>query len=226
MISSAAPLNVNRDRDDSTRAGAGPRPTGGRGPRGRAPGTFESLVEQHQDWLHRLAVRMCRGREEANDIVQDTLLDAYRGFRFFRAESTFKTWLYRIARNVYLMRRRSERRRPTVSLDQIVDLDAARMAGAEVEAPSTDELVERRQLVARALKLLEAFDTRTRLSFLLRDVGGVPVSQAANLLHISTLAVRHRAYRARRGLRRSLQPVASSISVQPGAGHLTPLAAI
>src|SRR5512143_3444904 len=78
---------------------------------------FDELVRRYQDKVYRLSFKILRHEDDAAEALQDALLSAYRGLKNFKAESTFSTWLYRIATNASLMKHR-KRRDNHISLDQ------------------------------------------------------------------------------------------------------------
>src|SRR5262245_46336543 len=78
---------------------------------------FDELVVRYRDKVYRLALRILRHEEDAAEALQEAFLSAYRGLKNFKVESTFSTWLYRVATNAALMRYR-RRRAPTISIDQ------------------------------------------------------------------------------------------------------------
>ena len=88
------------------------------------PSALDALVRRHQDRVYGFAMRMCRNVEDAKDILQETFLGMFRSIRDFRAESKFTTWLYRIASNVCLKKRRRGVHDPTpeqeLSLDDLM----------------------------------------------------------------------------------------------------------
>lgn len=85
---------------------------------------FDILIERYTGRIHRLAFRITRNREDAEDAVQDCFQNAFLHFRSFRGQSRFSTWLTRIALNCALMKIRG-RRRETVSLDESIDFSVA-----------------------------------------------------------------------------------------------------
>jgi len=84
---------------------------------------FESLVMPHRDAILRLARRILRNQEDAEDVVQIALLEAFRHLNAFEGRSRFSSWLHRIATNAALMRLRASRHKYEMSLDQIIEGD-------------------------------------------------------------------------------------------------------
>jgi RNA polymerase sigma-70 factor, ECF subfamily len=167
---------------------------------------FVALMTRYQDRVYRLAIRMCRNAADAEEIVQETFSLAYRGLQSFQGESRFVTWLYRIAVNQVLMRRRAASRRPVWSTDgrgtELGDLGGT-AAGSE-PSESTEELVHQKGLTERVREALARLDESHRAALVLRDLEGLTAEESAEILGISPSAVRQRAHRARLKLRELL----------------------
>ena len=161
---------------------------------------FAVLVEGYQERIYRLALRLSSNPSDAEEVLQETFLQAWRKIDTFRGDARFGTWLYRIATNTALMRKRAARRRPTESLEALLpqfdesgllaDLDYQRSARA-------DELLERAELAQRAREALDLLDENYRAAFVLRDLEEMSTEEAAQVLEITPEAVRQRLHRAR-----------------------------
>ena len=167
---------------------------------------FEALVTRHQQRVHRIASRLTESEADAQDVLQETFLAAYRRLGSFRGEARFSTWLCRIAANAARMQRRGQRRRPTEPLDDYLpafDADGVHAAGpAELEVASrADEILDRKALAARAREGLERLPDAYREAFVLRDLEEMTSEEAAETLGISAATVRQRVHRARLMLR-------------------------
>jgi RNA polymerase sigma-70 factor (ECF subfamily) len=179
---------------------------------------FEVLVARYQDRVHRLAMRMSRNRSDAEEISQETFLRAHCGIRSLEARARFRTWLYRIAINEALMRKRAEGRRPTQSLETLFPrLEEVRHAMPCDANPwsSTEDLLERKQLAARVRDALKELDEPLRAVLVLRDLEELSAEEAAEILGITPGALRQRAHRARLKLREHLFRKASRMRDQP-----------
>lgn len=173
---------------------------------------FETLATRHERQVYGLAMRMLRQEQDAEDVTQQTFLSALEGLASFREESSFATWLLRIATYAALKIIRKRRGLETVSLDA----NSSEADGAEsIPHPeyiadwrdTPEKLVERnesRQLIEDALSEL---DDKHRLVFLLRDVEGMSVQETAAALGLSESNVKVRLLRARLQLRERLTPV-------------------
>ena len=167
---------------------------------------FESLVERFQGRVYRLGRRLTRSDGDAEDVLQDTFLQAYRSLGSFRGEAKFSTWLFRIATNAALMANRRSARRPTESLEEYAprfDADG-RHVPHEAElalAAHADEKIDRSRLAAHALEGIDRLPELYRTAFVLRDLEEMPTAEVAAVLGIDAAAVRQRVHRARLLLR-------------------------
>jgi RNA polymerase sigma-70 factor (ECF subfamily) len=171
-----------------------------------ARSAFMELVVRHQDRVYRLALRMCRNEADAEEIAQETMLLAHRGITSFHGESRFATWLYRIAVNQVLMRRRGARRRPLQSIETAIAegrSDPVVAAGGE-PPEGADELLDRKMRARRVRAALASLDEPHRVALVLRDLEELSAEEAGEILGISPDAVRQRAHRARLRLRELL----------------------
>lgn len=166
---------------------------------------FETLMRRHNRLLFRTARSIARNDADAEDIVQEAYLKAWRGLETFRADSRLATWLVRITTNEALARRRR-------ASAQIIPLEAAMVSGepetlaALTEAPERGPeksalRAEMRQMMEAGIDLLpEAY----RTVFMLRGVEEVSVAMVAEALDIPEATVRSRFFRARALLREHL----------------------
>ncbi len=162
---------------------------------------FDELVRRYRDKVYRLSYKILRHEDDAAEALQDAFLSAYRGIKNFKAESTFSTWLYRIATNASLMKYR-RRRDGHVSLEQS---QSAEPGGEPMQIPdwSAQPLAdllntETREVMQEGIAKLPE-DLRT--VFVLRDIEGLSNADVAEVLDISVAAVKSRLHRARIVLR-------------------------
>lgn len=165
---------------------------------------FDELVKRYREKVYRLAFKILRHEEDAAEALQDAFLSAYRGLKNFKAESTFSTWLYRVATNAALMRYR-RRRAPHVSLEQSQSPldDAEPMAVPDWSSQPLEELLDaetREMLYESLLRLPEDLAD----VFIKRDIDGWSNAEVAEALGISVAAVKSRLHRARVALREDL----------------------
>jgi len=166
---------------------------------------FARLVEEYSPMIYRLGLKMLNNPQDAEDILQETFIKAYRHIGKFDGRSSISTWLYRIATNEALMSLR--RKRPEA-------------ISFEVPSPNEIELQEPLQIVdwcclpeeefltserlARLDEGIEKLPASLRVVFILRDIEGLSTRETAEVLDISEMAVKTRLSRARLRLREDL----------------------
>jgi len=174
----------------------------------RDAGAFGQLVLRHQERILNLLYRMTGDYHAALDLCQDTFLKAYRSIASFEERSSLHTWLYRIATNLCLSRRRSQGRHPEVFLegmgDRSGDDPAPQPADPTAGPEETAESRERRSQVHQAIQSL---DPDLRSVVLLRDLEGLSYEEIAGVLSCPTGTVRSRLHRARLELKEKLRRV-------------------
>jgi RNA polymerase sigma-70 factor (ECF subfamily) len=165
---------------------------------------LETLLERHEARLYRFARRLCHHREDAEDVLQESLLAAARGLGAFRGASSIGTWLYTIARSFCIKKRR---RSVFAPIEVSLDSEASR-AGSEVADPGRrpDEVLEASRLEASLERAIAALDRPYREVLLLRDVEGLSAAEVAQVTGLSVPAVKTRLHRARGRLREALAP--------------------
>jgi RNA polymerase sigma-70 factor (ECF subfamily) len=172
---------------------------------------FRALVETHSRQVFRLAFRMTGNEQDAEDVVQESFLRAYRQLGRFESRANFGTWLYRIVSNcsVDLMRSKQARHDQVRgdSLDQegAVELPAANSADPERQAQSAE--IDRR--VQNALRDLSPLE---RAAFTLRHYEGRSIEEICETLGLGTSAAKHSVFRAVKKLRTALAPLRSQES--------------
>ncbi len=171
---------------------------------------LDSLVRTHQGRVYSFAMRMCRNVEDAKDILQETFLGMVRSIRDFREESKFSTWLYRIAANACLKKRRHGVHDPApeqeLSLDQLMPRPDA--GGRKPEIPDWSEDAEgallRGELSERLEAAIDKLPKEYKIVLVLRDVEGLSAEETGQALGLSVAAVKSRLHRARVFVRREL----------------------
>ncbi len=162
---------------------------------------METLMRRHNRVLYRTARAILRDDTEAEDVVQDAYIRAYRAFGTFRGESKLSTWLVRIAANEALMRRRrGARRAEIVPIDATVEEPEPHMHKEEGPERETLRAEMRRLLEARIDELPDGY----RAVFVLRGVEELSVEETAAALDMPEATVRTRYFRARGLLREAL----------------------
>jgi RNA polymerase sigma-70 factor (ECF subfamily) len=161
----------------------------------------ETLFRRYQRQLFQTALRVLGNAEDAEDALQDGLLSAYRNLRRFEGRSQFSTWLTRIVINAALMRRRSAKARPAVSLDETPreeELPASERFADD--GPNPEQVFAGTELREMISENLEELSPLLRTAFLLREVEGYSTGEAAKKLGVTENTLKARLWRARHQL--------------------------
>lgn len=161
---------------------------------------FEALARRHQSALYRLAVRIMGDATEAEDALQEALLDAWRRIGGFRGDSTFPTWMYRIVTNRCLTMLR--RRRPVPAAETAVET----AVGGRPAPGSTEHSVEVDAELAALGRAVADLSPDLRVCWVLREMEGLRYAQIAEITGASEDAVRGRIHRARTRLAEVMRP--------------------
>ncbi|ADJ44471.1 RNA polymerase sigma-70 factor, ECF subfamily [Amycolatopsis mediterranei S699] len=156
---------------------------------------FGALVREHTPRMYRVALRITGSAAEAEDVVQEAWLAAWRSLAGFRQESAVSTWLYRVVTNSALAVLR--RRRPTVSLDDPdpqSTVDSALFAAA---VPGPEGRVVRAEEVDAVLRAVGRLEVSQRVPLVLRELEGLSYEEVADVLDVNVGALRSRLHRAR-----------------------------
>ena len=168
---------------------------------------FEELLGCHQGRVMRVVLSILKEPMDTEEVAQDVFLTVFEKIDHFRGDSSFSTWLHRVAVNAALMRRRKSKADRSVPLDDVmpsfderghlaVDIaDWSQQAGDPVVAREAGEVIE---------AAVEKLDEMYRTVFALRDVQGFSTEETAEILELSVPAVKSRLHRARLFLRREL----------------------
>jgi RNA polymerase sigma-70 factor, ECF subfamily len=166
----------------------------------------QQIFGRHTAMLHRIAFRILRNKEDAEDAVQDSLCKAYAKLQSFQGRASFSTWLTRIVINSALMVRRKRNGRPESSLDEILYARPEQLQREIVDAALDPEQIcsgtEIHQLLEKQLPQLP---TGLRAAFQLREIDGLSASDSCRVLGIRKNALKSRISRARQKLGRALQ---------------------
>jgi RNA polymerase sigma-70 factor (ECF subfamily) len=171
------------------------------------PQAFRVLVNRHGRSLFGVAYRMVGNEQDAEDVVQETFLRAYKQLHRFDGRASFRTWLWRIATNcsLDLIRSRKSRKEQSVSAD---DEDANQwLERIAADQPTPERLTHSTQ-IARLLELaLQQLTEMERSAFVMRHYEKCGIEEIANALGVEPNAAKHSVYRAVGKLRRALLPV-------------------
>jgi RNA polymerase sigma-70 factor (ECF subfamily) len=167
------------------------------------PAAFGCLVQKYQDRLYNALLHIIGGagaRDEARDVAQDAFVQAFVKLETFRGSSQFYTWLYRIAFNIHISRKR--RQRPSVSIDRVREASGDEPLSKDSPPAGDLEQHERAVQVREALALLSE-EHRTIL--VLREIDDLDYEAIAEAMDVPVGTVRSRLHRARMQLRELLE---------------------
>jgi RNA polymerase sigma-70 factor (ECF subfamily) len=158
---------------------------------------YRHLVERHTRAVFRLAWRITGNSTDAEDVVQESFLRAYRSLDRFDQRAAFSTWLLRIASNYSLDLVRARKR--------VVD-PGDRLPELPDSAPTPDRLTLSAQLQTRLAEGMETLSEQERCAFMLRHFEGHSIDEISRALNMGESAAKHSIFRAVKKLRRFLEP--------------------
>jgi RNA polymerase sigma-70 factor (ECF subfamily) len=170
---------------------------------------FRELVERHSRAVFRVAFRITGRVEDAEDVVQETFLRAYRQLDRFESRSNIGTWLHRIAANcaVDLLRGRPRR-----EMSEEEDTLERLSAGDSDEAlPSQERVLLGRQISDRVTQALDKLTDLERAAFTLRHFEGQSIQEIGRALGLNTSATKHSIFRAVKKVRQELKPFVGAL---------------
>jgi RNA polymerase sigma-70 factor (ECF subfamily) len=169
---------------------------------------FERDAMQYARQLYSAAMRMTRNPSDAEDLVQETFLKAYRAYHTFEEGTNLKAWLYRILTNTYINKYRKDSRRPSeVDLGTVEDLYLYRNIGSEESAEAartTEDRVLDGLVESDIKKAVEDLPENFRLPVLLADLEGFSYKEISDILDIPIGTVMSRLHRGRKAMQKSL----------------------
>ncbi|HXJ96229.1 MAG TPA: sigma-70 family RNA polymerase sigma factor [Terriglobia bacterium] len=160
---------------------------------------INTLFARHTRPLYQTALRLLGNPEDAEDALQDGLLSAARNFKRFEGRSKFSTWLTRIVINAALMRLRSQRARPTISLEQEDPEQRDLTLGSRIpdSRPGPEERYVRKERYEILERGLETLPPYLQSALWLRDIEGLSTAEAARALGLSEGTLKSQLHRAR-----------------------------
>ena len=166
----------------------------------KAAPNFEELTRQHKDAVYRQMIRVCGNHEDAEDVLVEALLKAYRHVDQLRDSAAFRGWLAQIARRVCWQLKEREALLPLLQLSALED------EGLEISTsePGPESQLARRLMKQTLEEAIGALPPVYREVYWLRDVEERTGNEVAKALNISTTAMKSRLHRAREMVRRSL----------------------
>jgi RNA polymerase sigma-70 factor (ECF subfamily) len=175
---------------------------------------MEELLARHERQIYRFGLRMCGAEEEAREVLQETMLAAFRHLEGFRREGELSTWLYQLARSACLHGRRRRVGAPS-SFDSL-EGDEARAVTSDQPLP--DARAHAKELGTLLSAAIASLPPAYREALILRDVEGLSAEEAAKVVGIDVRALKSRLHRARMEVREKLTAVLEG----PNAAHECP----
>lgn len=182
--------------------------------RGGDKQALEQLLSAVQPQLFRFSMKMCQHSEDAEDVLQDSMMTLARSFRDFRGASSLSTWLFTIARSFCIKKRRKSKFAPEreESLEQLAP------AGIQSEDPDPHEQAESAEIWRQVQAGIQRIEPAYREILVLRDIEGLRAKEVAEIVGISVPAVKSRLHRARAELREHL--ASTPYRPQPGCPNI------
>lgn len=166
---------------------------------------FGALYERHSSKMYRLVFRILRNRQDAEDAVQRSLQRAFTNLVRFREDSSFLTWMTRIAINEALMLLRQRRLQKELPEANNEGTDAGRALDLCNEQPTPEEALAKKEIRVAVVRAISKLRPRLRVVVLLREIHGLTSSETARRLGLTLGAVKARTFQAKRHLRRHFE---------------------
>lgn len=173
---------------------------------------YESLVLKYQDRLFNTLFRITGSREEAEDVAQEALVQAYVKLSSFQGKSQFYTWLYRIAFNISASRRR--KKRPVISVDQTQEVSGNEPID---DVPTAQQQLEQQEDVSTVHLALAKLTEDHRRILVLRELEGCDYESISETLELPIGTVRSRLFRARQQLKEELERIGYDLTNGDGS---------
>jgi len=189
--------------------------------RADAPGAFDEFVKRYGGRIYAFGMKFCGEREDAKDVVQDTLIQAYRSLRELEHPAAMTSWLYRVAANACLMKRRKGKFEPEteISLEELMPRSGTG-SGVEIPDPAAlphDDAVKA-QTKARVRAAIGDLPPAYRIVLVMRDMEQLTTQEVSEALGLEISAVKMRLHRARLMVRKSLEAMYAADAGAPGRG--------
>jgi len=164
---------------------------------------IEEVLRKHEPRIYRFGLRMCGNEDDARDVLQETLLAAFKNLPTFRGDSQLSTWLYQIARSFCIKQRRRREGEPAAH----EDVETAEVRKLAAEQPADDSRAHAREVGSLIAAAMGTLQPEQREALVLRDVEGLSAEEAAQVVGIEVGALKSRLHRARLALKQQLSAV-------------------
>jgi RNA polymerase sigma-70 factor (ECF subfamily) len=167
---------------------------------------FRALVERHSHAVYRLAYRMTGSAQDAEDVVQETFLKAYKQLSRFESRANFGTWVHRIAVNCSIDLIRSRPHREAAQGDTDLEQFGAAIESTDATGASPERLMLSTEVQQRINDAMSGLSRMERAAFMLRHFEGRSIDEISESLGLKTNATKHSIFRAVRKMRIALEP--------------------
>lgn len=167
------------------------------------PEAFDELVRRYETKIYTLAYRFTGNHADAGDLAQETFIRVYQSLSSFRGDSSFATWLYRVASNVCRDELRRQQRRKKVSLDEMLQQPSGPALYSAEESPQ--EALEKAEIRELVQGCLDELSEEHRLILVMREIQGLSYEEMADTLDCNLGTVKSRLSRARQALKQRMK---------------------
>lgn len=165
---------------------------------------FAQLMQDNEKRIYNLTLRMTGNPDDAMDLAQEAFLNAWRGLKFFKGDSTFSTWVYRLASNACIDHLRRKKRRQDIDLPMPMDEEDDRPPDIPDDRFQPERELERQELRNAVCSGLEQLSDEHRQVLVMREINGLSYQEIADVLDLEAGTVKSRIARARNSLRKIL----------------------
>lgn len=165
---------------------------------------FAQLMRDNEKRIYNLTLRMTGNPEDAMDLAQEAFLNAWRGLKFFKGDSAFSTWVYRLASNACIDFLRRQKRRQDISVPMPTYEDDDSQPDIPDDRFLPEQELERQELRQAVLQGLEQLSLEHRQVLVMREINGLSYQEIADVLDLEAGTVKSRIARARISLRKIL----------------------
>jgi len=166
---------------------------------------FGELVRKYQGKIYSLAYGMVGNHADADDLAQEIFLKTYRNIKKFRFKSSFYTWLYRIATNTIISRRKKLRGDSHLELKpQVLDIEGSPYLATRLGGEKGDRAMSSKEMKKDIYRAIDTLSDKHKEVVVMHDIEGIPNSEIAQILSISQGTVRSRLHYARERLQKEL----------------------
>ena len=165
---------------------------------------FAQLMRDNEKRIYNLTLRMTGNPEDAMDLAQEAFLNAWRGLKFFKGDSAFSTWVYRLASNACIDHLRRQKRRQDISAPMPVNDEDDSTPDIPDERFQPEQELERQELRRAVAEGLEQLSDEHRQVLVMREINGLSYQEIGGILDLEAGTVKSRIARARNSLRKIL----------------------